>query len=86
VLTHLAQLGCNEVLVEAGAKVCGSFAAQSLWDEWVCYLAPKWLGTQALPLADFNVAQLAEAPTGKMIDMLKIGEDLRVRLQADRGE
>ncbi len=86
VLTHLAQLGCNEVLVEAGAKVCGSFAAQSLWDEWICYLAPKWLGTQALPLADFNVAQLAEAPTGKMIDMLKIGEDLRVRLQADRGE
>jgi diaminohydroxyphosphoribosylaminopyrimidine deaminase/5-amino-6-(5-phosphoribosylamino)uracil reductase len=86
VLQHLASLGCNEVLVEAGAKVCGSFVAAQLWDEWICYVAPKWLGVASQPLANFTVAQLDQAPTGKVMDIRQIGDDVCVRLKADRGE
>ncbi|XOV83590.1 MAG: bifunctional diaminohydroxyphosphoribosylaminopyrimidine deaminase/5-amino-6-(5-phosphoribosylamino)uracil reductase RibD [bacterium] len=86
VLAHLAGLGCNEVLVEAGAKVCGSFVAAELWDEWLCYVAPKWLGVASAPLADFTVAQLDQAPRGIVMDIQQFGDDLRVRVKADRGE
>ena len=86
VLQHLASQGCNEVLVEAGAKVCGSFVAAQLWDEWICYIAPKWLGAASQPLAEFTVAQLDQAPTGKVMDIKHIGDDVRVRVKADRGE
>ena len=86
VLRHLAGIGCNEALVEAGAKVCGSFVDAQLWDEWICYVAPRWLGVASRPLANFTVAQLDQAPTGTVMDIQQIGDDLRVRLKADRGE
>jgi len=84
VLEHLALLGCNEVLVEAGPKVCGSFATNTsstrLWDEWLCYVAPKWLGSASRPLADFALDVLANAPRSSIIETMNIGEDLRIRL------
>ena len=83
VLTDLAQRGCNEVLVEAGAQVCGSFAAMALWDEWLCYVAPKWLGSGRRGLADINVTDLAGAPAGKILEVCQIGDDVRVRLMAE---
>ena len=81
-LTHLAELGCNEVLVEAGARVCGSFAQARLWDEWLCYIAPKWLGSAQKTLAQFSVAELAQVPTGKVVEMSRLGEDMRVRIMS----
>lgn len=86
VLRYLGDHGCNEVLVEAGAKVCGSFVAADLWDEWICYIAPKWLGVASQPLASFTVAQLDQAPTGKLMDTKQFDDDVRIRLKADRGE
>jgi len=83
VLRHLAELGCNEVLVEAGAGVCGSFAEAGLWDEWLSYIAPKWLGGDARSLADFQVADLATAPKGTVIDVTQIGDDIRIRIRAE---
>jgi len=79
-LEHLAQLGCNEVLVEAGAKVCGSFAQQKLWDEWLCYIAPKWLGSDSRQLADVQVQALALAPQGSIKSVTMIGNDMRVQV------
>lgn len=80
VLTYLAAQGCNEVLVEAGAEVCGSFVDAQLWDEWLCYLAPKWLGAEAQGAAQFRLGELAAAPVGKIVDVAHVGDDLRVRL------
>ena len=82
-LNHLADLGCNEVLVEAGAKLCGSFAAQQLWDEWLCYIAPKWLGDDSRKLAEFRVQSLAAAPRGSVKSVLRIGDDLRICLERE---
>ncbi len=79
VLEHLSAT-CNEVLVEAGPAVCGSFAAMKLWDEWLCYMAPKWLGDQARSLAQFEVTELAGAPAGTVRDVTTLGADVRVRI------
>ena len=81
VLTHLADRGCNEVLVEAGPQVCGSFVEAELWDEWLCYVAPKWLGSASRNLADFSLAVLADAPQGNIIEFIKTGDDMRVRVE-----
>ena len=77
----LDQLGareCNEVLVEAGPALAGAFLDQRLWDEWVLYLAPKFLGSEARPLAELRLARLAEAVAGRIIQSKMIGEDLRL--------
>ena len=84
-LTHLAEIGCNEVLVEAGAQVCGSFAAAGLWDEWLCYVAPKWMGSGHRGLADLTVPHLADAPTGEILQITEIGDDMRLRMVPERG-
>ncbi len=80
VLTYLAEWGCNEVLVEAGAKVCGSFAEQQLWDEWLCYVAPKWLGAGSRVLAEFQVQALALAPQGNIKSVTMVGDDVRIQV------
>ncbi len=80
-LAQLAVLGCNEVMVEAGPHVCGAFARADLWDEWVSYLAPKWLGNDAQSLAQFAVNRLTDAPTAKVVDVAQFGEDVRLILE-----
>lgn len=40
-LRDLAEMGCNEVLVEAGPSVLGSIEALGCWDEWVTIAQPK---------------------------------------------
>ena len=80
VLTYLADQGCNEVLVEAGPKVVGSFAQAALWDEWVAYIAPKFLGSDSLRVADFKLEALANAQAAKLIDVTPVGDDLRLTM------
>ena len=80
-LTHLAGLGCNEVLVEAGATLAGAFIRQRLWDEAIVYLAPKVLGDAARPLARLAFERLGAAPTATICDVARLGEDVRVRLR-----
>lgn len=79
-LEKLAELGCNEVLVEAGAQVCGAFVDADLWDEWLCYIAPAWLGQASLGVADFELAALANAPRAEIMEVRRMGDDIRVRL------
>jgi diaminohydroxyphosphoribosylaminopyrimidine deaminase/5-amino-6-(5-phosphoribosylamino)uracil reductase len=43
---------CNEILVEAGAVVCGGLLANQLVDEIVLYLAPVVMGSAARGLFD----------------------------------
>ncbi|MXY58555.1 MAG: bifunctional diaminohydroxyphosphoribosylaminopyrimidine deaminase/5-amino-6-(5-phosphoribosylamino)uracil reductase RibD [Gammaproteobacteria bacterium] len=79
-LSWLAGEGCNEVLVEAGATVAGTFLRDDLWDEAVIYLAPKLLGNEARPMADLTIERLASAVRGTIRDIKAVGADLRVVL------
>lgn len=78
-LEQLATRGCNQVLVEAGATLIGAFAAAELVDEWVVYIAPRLLGSDAraafaLPAPE----RLAQAPRLQLHAVERLGDDVRL--------
>ena len=78
-LRDLAQREVNEVHVEAGHKLNGSFIRAGLVDELLVYMAPKLLG-QAQAMASFGPLQsLDEAVDLQFLSVDMIGLDLRVR-------
>lgn len=56
VLNHLAEKEINELMVEAGPRITSSFLSEDLVDELIVYIAPKWLGPDAL--SAFNLPNL----------------------------
>jgi len=82
VMELLAAEGCNEVMVEAGPVLCGALAAAGLVDEWLVYVAPLLLGTEARPLLQLdNLNCLAQAPRLSIVEQCQVGPDLRLRLR-----
>ena len=80
-LRDLGQREINELHVEAGHKLNGSWMREGLVDEWLLYLAPQWLGPGQgmanLPaLTDLNSALKLTFHT---VD--RIGPDLRLLLR-----
>lgn len=77
-LADLAARGVNELHVEAGRKLNGSFVREGLVDEYLLYIAPKLLGT-GLDIASFGpLDDLAGAVTLRFDQVDRIGDDLRV--------
>jgi diaminohydroxyphosphoribosylaminopyrimidine deaminase / 5-amino-6-(5-phosphoribosylamino)uracil reductase len=88
-LADLAARGVNELHVEAGRKLNGSFVRERLVDEYLLYIAPKLLGI-GLDIASFGpLDDLASAVALRFDQVDRVGDDLRVlaRPQAseDRG-
>ena len=82
VLETLAELECNEVLVEAGAGMNGPLLAAGLLDEIILYMAPNVLGDTArgmfsLPPLD-GMQQRREF---EIADLRKLGQDIRLILR-----
>jgi diaminohydroxyphosphoribosylaminopyrimidine deaminase / 5-amino-6-(5-phosphoribosylamino)uracil reductase len=78
-LEHLAAREVNEVLVEAGATLCGELLRAGLVDELVLYLAPHLLGSGARGL--FNIPGLedmADRIALDIQDVRAIGKDWRI--------
>jgi diaminohydroxyphosphoribosylaminopyrimidine deaminase/5-amino-6-(5-phosphoribosylamino)uracil reductase len=82
-LRRLAELECNEVLVEAGPCLAGAFVASGLVDEIVLYVAPTLLGETAQPA--FALPQplrsLSDRARFKYHDVRQVGPDLRLTLR-----
>jgi diaminohydroxyphosphoribosylaminopyrimidine deaminase/5-amino-6-(5-phosphoribosylamino)uracil reductase len=77
-LTDLAQREVNELHLEAGHKLNGSFLREGLVDECLVYLAPKLLG-QGAGLS--NLGPLSTLAQGVPLDfhsVAKVGDDLRI--------
>ena len=87
VLDRLGRQEVNELWVEAGATLAGAFLQQSLADELLLYVAPKLLGPQARPLLDWEeIRDLRQAPGFVLLEVGRIGADLRLRLRPDHDE
>ncbi|MCB1625369.1 MAG: bifunctional diaminohydroxyphosphoribosylaminopyrimidine deaminase/5-amino-6-(5-phosphoribosylamino)uracil reductase RibD [Pseudomonadales bacterium] len=72
----------NELLIEAGGILAGALLAQGLVDEWLLYVAPKLLGSNAQPLAVMPpLDTLADARSFEVIETASVGDDLRLRLR-----
>ena len=79
VLRDLAQREVNELHVEAGRKLNGSFMRQGLVDEMLLYLAPKLLG-EGQGMASFGPLQsLSDASKLQFLSTDMLGDDLRIR-------
>jgi diaminohydroxyphosphoribosylaminopyrimidine deaminase/5-amino-6-(5-phosphoribosylamino)uracil reductase len=80
-LHDLAARGINELHVEAGAKLNGSFVRAGLVDEWLVYMAPKLVGS-GRALAAFGPLQtLADAVALRFHRVDRVGDDLRLLLR-----
>lgn len=80
-LRYLAQLGCNEVMFEAGSTILGSVVESALWDEWVSYIAPKWMGDDAQGLVKLNVPTMQSTVSARVVERMAIGQDTRLILE-----
>ncbi|TLU61704.1 bifunctional diaminohydroxyphosphoribosylaminopyrimidine deaminase/5-amino-6-(5-phosphoribosylamino)uracil reductase RibD [Thalassotalea litorea] len=79
-LSELAKSGVNNLLVEAGGNLTSAFIQAQRVDELWLYQAPKLMGAQALSLLALpGVETLAQAPQLSIIDIRKIGPDIRIR-------
>ena len=77
-LTDLARRGVNELHVEAGHKLNGSFVREGLVDEFLIYLAPKLLGIGRELAAFGPLERLEAAPRLRFQSVTPIGDDLRI--------
>jgi diaminohydroxyphosphoribosylaminopyrimidine deaminase/5-amino-6-(5-phosphoribosylamino)uracil reductase len=75
-LNRLAQVPCNQVMVEAGAVLAGAFLKAGLVDEWHVFIAPKLMGNSARPLCDIQLDTMAQAQGLSLMSSKIIGEDL----------
>ncbi len=79
VLSDLGQRGINELHIEAGHKLNGSFLREGLVDELLIYMAPKLLGPGLDMAALGPFESLEQAMPWRWLDCSLIGEDLRLR-------
>jgi diaminohydroxyphosphoribosylaminopyrimidine deaminase/5-amino-6-(5-phosphoribosylamino)uracil reductase len=85
-MRHLAWLEINEVLVEAGATLCGALLQANLVDELLLYCAPHIMGDKergmfALP----PLARMADRVALEIEDVRAIGQDWRVIAKVTHG-
>jgi diaminohydroxyphosphoribosylaminopyrimidine deaminase/5-amino-6-(5-phosphoribosylamino)uracil reductase len=82
----LGERGFNDVMVETGAKLNGSLLAAGVIDEIVLYVAPMILGDSATGLFDSMpvLQRLGDAIRPRIVDVARIGEDLRITARLDR--
>lgn len=82
-LLDLAARGCNEVWFEAGAGLAGAVLQAGLCDELVLYLAPCFLGAEALPNAALPPLQrLSDKIQLRLQRLEQLGDDVKITLQA----
>jgi diaminohydroxyphosphoribosylaminopyrimidine deaminase / 5-amino-6-(5-phosphoribosylamino)uracil reductase len=78
-LGALAGRGINELHVEAGHKLNGSWLRSGLVDELLVYVAPRLLGEGAGLAALGPYDDLADGPAFEFSDTTMIGPDVRLR-------
>jgi len=84
-MRHLILLEVNELLVEAGATLCGAMLKANLVDELVLYYAPHVMGGAergmfALP----PLARMVDRMSFEVTDVRAIGQDWRMLMRAPR--
>ena len=77
-LGDLARRGINELHVEAGHKLNGSFVREGLVDEFLIYMAPRLLGL-GRELATFGpLERLEDSLALRFVSVTTVGDDLRI--------
>jgi diaminohydroxyphosphoribosylaminopyrimidine deaminase/5-amino-6-(5-phosphoribosylamino)uracil reductase len=77
-LRDLGRRSINEVHVEAGHKLNGSFLREGLVDELLIYLAPRLIGPGRDMVALDPPQRLDESHPIELFEVARVGEDLRI--------
>jgi diaminohydroxyphosphoribosylaminopyrimidine deaminase / 5-amino-6-(5-phosphoribosylamino)uracil reductase len=78
-LSHLAKMDVNEVMVEGGDGLNGALMALKLIDELVIYYAPKLMGSGAKGMFAFPaIASMQEVVNLDVLEVRHFGNDMRV--------
>jgi diaminohydroxyphosphoribosylaminopyrimidine deaminase/5-amino-6-(5-phosphoribosylamino)uracil reductase len=77
-LAWLDEQQCNEVMVEAGARLAGSFWRAGLVDWVTLYMAPTLLGSAGKPLLYLPLEQMRDQQRLDIRDWRAIGQDWRI--------
>jgi diaminohydroxyphosphoribosylaminopyrimidine deaminase/5-amino-6-(5-phosphoribosylamino)uracil reductase len=82
VLRYLGEkLHINEVHIEAGFKLNGSFLREDCVNELLIYMAPRLIGPGSSMANLPELAHLEQPAHWEFIDQILVGDDLRLRLQ-----
>lgn len=81
--TLAADFEINEVQVEAGSVLCGALIEAGLCDELLLYVAPKLIGPQGRPLAQFVdiISDMNDCFEFDYDGTRMVGDDLRIVLR-----
>ncbi len=71
----LGERQCNELLVEAGSQLAGSFVAAQLYDELQLFIAGKLMGSRGRPLLELAIDNMADAVDLAIVDVRAVGND-----------
>ncbi len=85
-LRDLARREINELHVEAGFKLNGSFMREGLVDEWLLYMAPQWLGPGQGMANLPALSQLDGALQLRFHAVDRVGQDVRFLLRPARAK
>ncbi len=81
-MEQLGALQINDLWVEAGSTLAGSLISQSVPDEIILYMAPKFLGSDGIALAGLaGFTSLDQVPFYEVKEFSRIGTDLKVVLR-----
>lgn len=78
--TLVKQFQIYDVMVEAGATLSTAFLQAGIVDEMIHYIAPSLLGCSARSMFNASFESMSEQFRFHIIDVIQLGEDLRLRL------
>ena len=74
---HMLEL--NEIMVEAGARLSGAWLRSGLVDEWLVYMAPCLLGSDARPLVTMPpLTEMTQRWRFERTELTTLGEDIKM--------
>jgi diaminohydroxyphosphoribosylaminopyrimidine deaminase/5-amino-6-(5-phosphoribosylamino)uracil reductase len=76
-LSRLYERDVRAALLEGGPRLAGAFLGRGMVDQVIGYLAPKLLGAGPTALVDTGVVTVADAIELEIVDITRIGPDLR---------
>lgn len=80
-LDRLTAAGCSSLWLEGGPRLAAAFLAAGLVDEVIAYVAPVLLGSGTAAVADLGIATIHDAFRLDLVDLTRIGNDVRLRMR-----
>ncbi len=78
VVEQLAARQFNEILVESGPRLAGGLLQAGLLDELLIYMAPTLMGSNARPLLQLPLDEMADKVPLSLVDVRQVGVDWRI--------